>query len=371
MQQKLEDTLAHLVSIPSVSADPQGCHEIVAYIKTEIEALGLFIHSQVDTASPWLIATTKDTVTPHILLAAHLDVVPAPSELFSMQKHDGILYGRGVYDMKLAAACYLELLKAHIESLRDLNIGILFTTDEETGGQSMTEVLGFGVRPNVVFIPDGGDNWLLEKRAKGLCGIELTAYGKTAHGSRPWEGENALHTLLDVLQTLRAKYPSNAPSAATLAVNHLRGGETINQLPATASVMVDFRSFDQQEITEFQTLIEQLADIHQLQTRVISSGDPLLIDPKDPRMKTFLNALQKQLGTTDIHYCESYGASDARYFAQYDIPCIVIEPRGGGRHSNDEWLEANDLMRFYQLIERWIIPDVITTVEVQAPENKS
>jgi succinyl-diaminopimelate desuccinylase len=354
MQHILESTLAKLVSIPSISADTTACHEALAYVQSELEPLGLFIHSEIKTSHPWLLATTRKTKTPDILLVTHLDVVPAPVSLFAMDKREGKLYGRGVFDMKLAAACYIELLKAHSHELVDINIGVLFTTDEEAGGDSMIDILGSDLRPRVAFIPDGGDNWHIEKRAKGLYNIELIAHGQAAHGSRPWEGKNALHMLFDALQDLRSRYPSDDQSGATLGINLVSAGTAINQLPDHASAFIDFRSFSKKELAEYQELVDQVAEDHSLEVRIISFGNPLLFDEAHPDVQSFLAAFREHTGKNEIDYMESYGGSDARYFAEYEIPCIVVEPNGGSRHGDEEWLLASDLEKFYHLIETWV-----------------
>lgn len=368
MQTNLEATLATLVSIPSVSNDAAACHEILEFVRNELKPLSLFYtESKPGAAHPWFYATTQATKKPDILLAAHLDVVTAPQELFVMQKHGDKLYGRGVYDMKLAAACYVELLKAHKDALRQLNIGVLFTTDEEYQGRSMLDVLATGLKPSAVFLPDGGDNWQVEKRAKGMLCVELTARGKTAHGSRPWEGENALHTLLDAVQVLRSKYPSSNPSNPTLAVNKIQAGEAVNQIPDHASVTIDFRSFSKQDLTNYQRLVNELAKKHNLEVRLLATGEPLAFDAKAPAVQGFLQALRAFTGEDEVAYCESYGASDARYFAEYDIPAIIIEPHGGGRHADDEWLLASDLGTYYQLLEQWIFPGAKAPIAAEVP----
>jgi len=355
MQKELESTLAKLVSIPSVSSNPETCFEVISYIRKQIESLGLHFTSG-DTPAPWLIATTKDTKEPDILLISHLDVVPGDDHLFTMQSHDGKLYGRGVYDMKLAAACYIEFFKKHADTLSNLNIGMLFTVDEEVGGDSIVEILNNGWRPKATFIPDGGDNWLLEARAKGLYGVEITARGKNAHASRPWEGKNAVHTLLDVVATLRTSFPfSTNPADATLNVTTIHGGEVINQIPNNATVRIDFRSFDKDELTAYRNQLTHLAKQYDLEVRVNQEGLPLIFDKTSPAVQTFLQTLRETLDTDELGYRDSFGGSDGRHFAKYDIPCIIIEPFGGGRHGPDEWLLQKDLLKYYEMIESWLL----------------
>jgi acetylornithine deacetylase/succinyl-diaminopimelate desuccinylase-like protein len=355
MQKELESTLAKLVSIPSVSSNSEACFEAISYVRSQIESLGLYITSS-DTPAPWLIATTQDTKEPDVLLISHLDVVPGDNNLFTMQSHDGKLYGRGVYDMKLATACYLEFFKKHANILGTLNIGMLFTTDEELGGDSVVTLLKDGWRPKATFIPDGGDNWLIEARAKGLYGVEMTAHGKTAHGSRPWEGKNAVHTLLDVVAALRTSFPfSTNPADATLNVTTIEGGAVINQIPDHATVRIDFRSFSKDELAVYRNQLTHLAAQYDLAIKVNQEGLPLIFDKTSPAVQTFLETLRETLGTDELGYRDSFGGSDGRHFAKYDIPCIIIEPFGGGRHGPDEWLLQKDLLKYYEMIETWLL----------------
>ncbi|HEX6416509.1 MAG TPA: M20/M25/M40 family metallo-hydrolase [Candidatus Saccharimonadales bacterium] len=352
-QADLETTLSQLISIPSVSSNSVACREVIDFILDELAPYNLFISSDLDSLNPWVIATTKDTKEPDIMLAAHLDVLPAPTEMFTMQKIDSKLIGRGTYDMKLAAACYLEFLKSHKDILKDLNIGLMFTTDEEIGGDCMPKILESGWRPGVVFIPDGGGDWKVEGRAKGFWDVEIIARGKTAHGSRPWEGDNALHKLIDVLNILRSSFPSSEPSDSTLAINQINGGMAINQIADYAVARLDFRSFSSDEISLYKAQLNQLALKYNLEINPTQHGAPINFDKNAPVVQGFLKELRHITGR-DVEYIESFGGTDARYFAEYNIPCIIMEPYGGGRHAPDEWLLADDLLTYYHLIENWL-----------------
>jgi succinyl-diaminopimelate desuccinylase len=354
MQSDLEATLARLVSIPSVSNNAAACREILEYVRGEIEQHNLFITSDMDNDTPWIIATTQDMKEPDILFSSHLDVVPADASMFVMKKEGEKLLGRGVYDMKLATASYLRFIKQHSDIFPQLNIGFLFTVDEEIGGYSIPALLEQGWRPKLVFIPDGGDNWQIEELAKGLYGAELIARGKTAHGSRPWEGDNALHRILDATTELRQLFPHQHPDDATLSVTQVTGGAAINQIADYASAKVDFRSFHKEDLALFYAEITQLVEKYGLELTITQGGAPHIFNKSTDAAKRFLAVLEATTGEP-AQYTRSYGGSDARHFAEYDIPCIVIEPFGGGRHSDHEWLLASDLPRYYSMIETWAL----------------
>lgn len=354
MQKNLESTLARLVSFPSVSNNPDACRDIITYIQDELTPLGLHITIDLDRQNPWLIATTKKTLTPATMLAAHVDVVPAPDQLFDLHRDGDKLIGRGVYDMKFAAACYIEFAKAHIDTLASQDIGFMFTTDEEIGGASIVDILAAGWLPGRVLIPDGGDNWHIEERAKGFYGIEVTLHGKTAHGSRPWEGKNAIHHLNEIITMLRADFPDRQPSNATFAVTRISGGTAVNQIPDQATMHIDFRSFDGAELVRFLTILEKRITPLGGTYVILQSGASVVFDKTAPIVQDFITAMQHVTGN-DALYSDSYGGTDARYFAQVGIPTIVAEPNGGGRHAPNEWLRADDLEKYYQLLVAWLI----------------
>ncbi len=53
----------------------------------------------------------------------------------------------------------------------------------------------------------------------------------------------------------------------------------------------------------------------------------------------------------------SFGSSDARFFGEKNIPVIVIAPVGGEIHSDNEWIDLEDLGRFYNVLKQWIIKE--------------
>lgn len=160
---------------------------------------------------------------------------------------------------------------------------------------------------------------------------------------------------LDVAHTLREEYPPKSPTDATLAFTAMRSGEAINQISDKATMTLDFRTFDRQELVVFKARVVELASTRNTVVDILQQGSPVSFDDTMPEVQDFLRALRDITGQT-IAYGDSFGGSDARYFASHNIPTIIIEPEGGGRHAPDEWILATDLTKYYQLLERWLIP---------------
>lgn len=354
MPTSLEEILADLVAIPSISTNHTACRDSIMYVQKRLLAHGLHVSGDLTSDRPWIFATTRLTKKPDILLASHLDVVPGGIDLFTMQYRSDKLVGRGVYDMKFAAACYLEFIERHTDMLHTLNLGFLFTTDEEIGGDSIIDILKTGIHPKVVLLPDGGDDWYIESRAKGIYGVKLEAHGKTAHGSRPWEGDNAVERILDVCQAIRSDFPLGSHDGTTLSINGIDGGRTVNQIPDHATALIDIRSFDTNELARFDRRIHELAVASRVEVFFAQSGSPVIFQKNNPVVQRFLDAYQTILQAPP-KYKDSFGTTDARHFASYSIPCIILEPYGGGRHAPNEWIKRESLDQYYQLIEAWLL----------------
>jgi len=50
----------------------------------------------------------------------------------------------------------------------------------------------------------------------------------------------------------------------------------------------------------------------------------------------------------------THGTSDVNYFRARNIPVIETRPKGGGQHSNQEWIDLKDLERFYKVMVEYV-----------------
>ncbi len=297
---------------------------------------------------PSLIVGEK---SPKLCLQGHIDVVPAKDDFFRAKIVGSKLYGRGAYDMKFAIACFLEVLK-ELDPKKH-SIGMLITSDEEMGGfYGVKKVLEDGYSPENCIIPDGGENWKAIKRAKGVLHLKIEAAGKPGHASYPWEGDSANQKLLDFLQDLRKGFtPSKKDDfKSTINIGVLQGGVATNQIAESAFSKVDIRFTDKKEERRIKEKINQLKKKYKgVKVEEIAYGSSFLADTKSKLFVTFKDVAKKN--KRNVLTQLSHSSSDARFFGEKRIPTLIVRPKGGGAHSQKEWVDVNDLEIFCKTLK--------------------
>lgn len=354
----MNDLLQTLVGFKTVTKDVIAVREALDFIDTYLSRRGMHARRFTFNGDESLWATIKPTKRPRVLLTGHIDVVPASPELFVMRKDGDRLSGRGTLDMKFAIACYLQLVDELKESIQEYDFGIMITSDEERGGFNGAHMLvEAGYTPTkVCIVPDSGYNWMLETMAKGVWHISITMPGKSAHGSRPWEGKSALIRLLSLLDAIKQTFPSahlGPSSRATASVNKLHAGHAVNQIPAEATAALDIRTSSVADHYERKAIIERLCREHGAVLEEVADAMPCLNDRQDPHIKQFVDQVEATIGQP-VHTTYSHAATDGRHFTYAGIPCVIIAPPGGDHHGPGEWVSQRGMEQFYEVLRRYI-----------------
>lgn len=188
-----------------------------------------------------------------LCFAGHLDTVPVGEAAWTYAPHEGIehegkLFGRGASDMKsgIAAMCAAALELAHGGFAEELCLFMF--GGEETGCTgsfhlaSQPELLG---TPGGVVVTEPTGNRPLVGH-KGAFWLQGEVRGRTAHGSMPELGDNALYKALDVINRLREMSLPASPhpylGSPTLSVNMLQAGQNTNSVPDLARFRIDMRT---------------------------------------------------------------------------------------------------------------------------------
>jgi len=356
----IEQILKKLVSFRTVTSDLRENKKAILWLKNEFKKFDLYLNEYNFNSYTSLVATIQKTKNPDFFLAAHIDVVPGPDNLFSLRKEKNKLIGRGVFDMKFAIACYLKLLEDLKEELKRYNFGIMITSDEEIGGYNGAKaLLEEGYKAKFCFLPDGGNEFLIEKGAKGVWHLIIESYGKSSHGSRPWEGLNAIDQLIDFLNMLRKEFVSEPCKDKyhyhnTLNIGKIEGGEVANKVPDFATALIDIRFMPKENKAKLKNKIYKIKNkFKNIKIKEKVFGNGYEVDLKNPYIKSFIEIIERRFKTKPS-FIISHGTSDARFFASKNIPVIVTRPRGGGHHSDREWVDIKSLNNFYIVLKEFV-----------------
>jgi acetylornithine deacetylase/succinyl-diaminopimelate desuccinylase-like protein len=354
----VDKLLEELVAIPSVSGNFKAAEQMIDYVQDKLATHTFHVARFAHGGYPSIVATTKATKTPKVMLYAHLDVVDAPPDLFTLRLDNGNYYGRGVIDMKAAAAAYLHIIEDLRYVLQDYDIGILFTTDEEDCGEfGAGKIVEKGYLPEVCIMPDSGfgTHWQVEASAKGCWFARITSVGVSAHGARPWEGDSASIKLIHALNDIVALFKDGQkPETPTINVSLLQGGKSINQIPAAAMASIDVRYGDLEKFYELKDQISKICETHSVILQTVRPWNkPTVHNLDHPLVTSFLKHVEVQTGTVPKPFT-AYGTSDARFFAEYDVPCVLISPIGGAAHSDQEWLSQEGYEQFKLILRAYL-----------------
>jgi succinyl-diaminopimelate desuccinylase len=361
---RLVDTLVHLIRMPTISGDHATNRAAMDWIQEQLRGLPLNFKRYEPNGTPILIATTtgvKQPKNPKLWLAAHLDVVPAEPELFEPVITNGRLVGRGAYDMKPAIALFITLLKELGAEAANYDLGLIITADEEIGGSNGVGWLvdHQGYRGQAVLLPDSLKNWEIEASAKGCYFWKLTSHGQAAHGSRIWDGTNAIDQLIRFVEHLRANTvtePCHDPIHMhhTLNLGQISGGMAANQIAETAEAMIDFRVTPGTTIDDVKTWVAaaQLAVPGveaQLQHMKVDA-----YTSKDGPVHQLFNGLAEAAIGHPMPKVIAHGGTDARWFSYQDIPVITVNSTGGNPHGSSEWIDLADLERYAHVVRQFV-----------------
>jgi succinyl-diaminopimelate desuccinylase len=342
-----------LIRFRSMHSRPEEINRCTEFIESWLARHGIGYRRLDHKGVPTLVVLRPDGSVP-VLLMSHIDVVDAPDELFEPRVEDGKLYGRGSIDDKYAVALSLVLVKENLARLKaagrtqaELACGLLISGDEEIGGHHGAETALSQLKTDFAIALDGGHPGKIVVKEKGVMRLKLTAQGRTAHGARPWLGENAIEKLIDDFLKLRRHFDLSAPDHwhRTLNFSRIQAGKAVNQVPDYAEAMFDVRFTENDDMDAVVAAVrgEIRGELEVVQ------NEPLFEGGQSP----YLEGLIAAAGNPELG-CE-HGASDARFLSAFGIPGIVWGANGdNSAHAPDEHINLDSLERLYRCLSDFL-----------------
>lgn len=351
--EELIELTKNLIRYPSVNSRPDQIHACADHIEIYLKSSGIFFQRFDFNNIPSILVLPENRFAP-VVLMSHFDVVDGPDRLFSPWEDNGCLYGRGSIDDKYAVALSLVLLKNHVDRLKSngksqnaLPFGILLTADEEIGGANGAQKILHEFKTDFCIALDGGNLQKIVVREKGILRLKLISRGKSAHGARPWLGENAIERLIDDYQRLKAFFDVSTRDHwhRTLNFSIMHAGSVINQVPDYAEAFFDIRFTEADDIN---ALVQAVQESIQGEVHVLSTS-PMFLGGNSPYLAKLIS-----FTPSTVLGCE-HGASDARHLADHGIPGIVWGADGEmSQHAENEHIDIDSFIRLYNILDQFL-----------------
>jgi succinyl-diaminopimelate desuccinylase len=308
-------------------------------------------------ACPWLatvrvednvVARTDGGRGRRLVVAGHLDTVPATADNARPRRRDGALYGVGAADMKGGLAVLLHLATT-LEHPR-LDVTWCFYACEEVDQRHNGVRRLFEVRPDllagdaaVLAEPTGG---VVEAGCQGTLRLRVGLRGRRAHTARPAEGRNAIHRLAPLLAEV-AGYVGRRPVidgcqyAEQLQVVRVDGGVAGNVVPDSATLVLNHRFAPDRTVEEAEAALRALLgpyleadDAWELEESA-AGAPPMLDDPE----------LAALVGATGAPARAKLGWTDTATFASHGMAATNFGPGDPRRaHTPDEFVTGEELV---------------------------
>jgi succinyl-diaminopimelate desuccinylase len=290
-------------------------------------------------------ATAPDA--PTVILHGHIDVVPAHAEQFEARVEGDRLIGRGAYDMKGALAA---MMLATVDAAAQTAVRVRFVCvpDEESDDvddRSIDALIADGLHGDFAITGEPTDLHI-GVQAKGVLAVRIEVAGRAAHGSTPWEGDNAIlkaHDAFRRIETLPfSRESSDLFDRPSINLARIVGGDAFNKVPDTCSMDVDIRFLPNQDPGAILAQIREIADVRIVKTFI---REPAIVSRSNPYVRALRAALASSIDDEPLSVGRD-GASDAVSFLRAGVPAVEFGPVGGGHHGPDEWTSISSLGRY-------------------------
>ncbi len=358
---------------------PGDCREALRVIteKLALDGVAANVYSNREH-QPNLVACLGPEEDPvSLMFHAHIDTVPAGDESrwshppFEGQIHDDKLFGRGAGDDKSSVVAQIMALLVLVRANVNLKgrLAVVIVSDEESGGEYGTSWLHRqGLLRTKALVVGEQTNNKVAIGERVACGIDLTVFGKSAHGAMPWAGDNAILKMARVLTWLRDHYfpilnqkKYSVLPPPTLNIGKIQGGIQWNIVAEQCKVDMDRRLLPsetrEQAMEELRQVLDEFSrKVEPLKYELFSQGEVAAnidTDACDP----FVEMANRTLFDLTNENRELIGyvqTSDGRWFAKDGIPIILFGPSDPAvAHSTDEFVTIDQLLeatRFYVLL---------------------
>jgi succinyl-diaminopimelate desuccinylase len=329
-----------LVDVPSESRDEGALFE---HVRAVLEGGGLEV---LDLGDRCLLARPAGAPAPPVLLAGHLDTVPAQGNIPG-RRDGGRVHGLGASDMKSGLAVMVEL------ALAGAGYGALFFPREELpfADTALTPLLErsraeLDCELAVVLEPT---DCQIHAGCLGNVNATWTFHGRSGHSARPWLADNAIERAAEGIVALAAQPPrpvtfDGLEFVEVASVTRIAGGLAGNVIPDEVTCHLNFRYAPGRTPQEAERRLAELCGGHgelridaNAPSGAVAAGHPLV---------------RRLVETGGLEVAPKQAWTPVAELTAAGIPAVNFGPGSPAQaHRRDESVEIAALVRAYRVLE--------------------
>ncbi|HEU0190783.1 MAG TPA: succinyl-diaminopimelate desuccinylase [Mycobacterium sp.] len=344
---------AALVDIPSESRhEARIADEVEAALRAQLPGFEIIRNGNA------VLARTSAGRRSRVLLAGHLDTVPAAGNLPSRRSttDDGdLLHGCGTVDMKSGVAVFLHLAATVAEPVHDITCVFYDCEEIDAAANGLGRIeaeLPDWLDADVAVLgePTGG---YIEAGCQGTLRVLVHTAGSRAHSARSWLGDNAIHRLAPVLERL-ATYRARSVDIdgctyrEGLSAVRVDGGVAGNVVPDAASVTVNYRFAPDRSVDVALQHVREVFDGLDVRVEQTDAAAGALPGLAKPAAKALIDAAGGRVRA-------KYGWTDVARFAARGVPAVNYGPGDPNlAHRVDERVPVSQITDATGLLRRFL-----------------
>ena len=368
---KTLDLTKELISKPSVTPNDMGCQDLISQ---RLKTLGFEVE-QINFGEVSNLWATIGEGNKMLVLLGHTDVVPTgpieqwDSDPFTATQREGLLYGRGVADMKGSVAAFItaceEIYTQKIPIKEKL--GIMLTSDEEGPARDGIKKVIAELTERKIFIdwclvgePTSeetlGDSIKIGRR--GSIGASITILGTQGHIAYPDKADNPIHNSIEAIKeisTLRWKDKTGKFPDSVLQISNINSGTGAeNVIPGDINFKLNVRYSPSISAKEIEIAVEKILSYDlQYKSNWKESGKPFLTE-KHKLIDAVEASIKEQIKISKIKRSTEGGTSDGRFIAPTGSEVVEFGPRNESIHKINESVKVSDLDKLSEIYKRII-----------------
>lgn len=321
-----------------------------------------------DLGSRGILVAYLDDELPKIMLQGHVDTVPFGDFQGNAlgEVRGETIYGRGAVDMKGPVSAMITAFeRIHSLEKKKYSPVLLLTSDEEAKGfAGIKKFLDTNEMPVDFAICGEPTDFKIYNRFKGAAYLIINVKGKSAHGSRPYQGRNAIYEANNIINLLQDfskqissisnpdfKTGNEHTMQSTLNVGRIVGGDKVNTVPEKCRIEFEMRLVKPFEVYDKELkerVLDKIDESVSFEIKKVFSHNPSGIKADNKYVKELERNLEKHGKKPESSVMT--GFSEANFTNLKGIKTIVFGPGGDCSHMADENISLKDLKDYEDIL---------------------